>query len=118
MLALVILGAICLLAVGRYFAVQGYPLERGGYEYSDDKTRTALALAIVEQPYFGKARRYYRFELREGKSDGRLLSEHATGFVPTEGFRAPRDGPAWPVSWNEDGSITFANGKVEITLKP
>lgn len=100
----------------RIYRMQGYPLVAGGYIRSPDKTATAKALAIIERPFWGKEKRYYRFELIKGDASGAVVSSIEIQPLPNEPFRMPRGGPAFPVIWQTSGDVTFRGEQFELTL--
>jgi hypothetical protein len=121
--ALKITGAIVLASalmwmLLRYYALSSYPLIRGGNSYSPDRAMTARALAILDVSFFGKEHRYYRFELVDGDSSGRVLRTVTVEALPGEEFRMFRGQPAVPSKWNEDASaVTFFGQGIELTLR-
>lgn len=115
--ALLVLGLFGALAVGRCFVILGYPLVGGGHEYNKAANLTAKSLAIIERPFWGREKRYYRFELREGRHNGTLLRSLIVQPIQGEDFRMPRGGPAFPIRWNENGSVSFEAQGVQITFE-
>ena len=100
----------------RIYKMQGYPLVAGGFIRSPDKTATAKALAIIERPFWGKEKRYYRFELIRGDASGTVVSSIEIQPIPNEPFRMPRGGPAFPITWQTSGDVTFSGEQFELTL--
>jgi hypothetical protein len=112
-----LLAVVVMLAIIRSFLIHGYPLVAGGYESSPKRSFTAKALAIVERPFFGNDRRYYRFELLKGGPDGPILKSVTMEPIAGEEFRMPRSSLAFPIQWSDDShSVIFAAQGVELIL--
>jgi hypothetical protein len=101
----------------RLYKTQGYPLVAGGFIRSPDNMATAKALAIIERPFWGEEKRYYRFELIDGGAEGAVVTSVELLPLLNEPFRMPRGGSAFPVTWQTNGDVTFNGSQFELRLK-